>query len=132
MKLYRAAHSLTGRAGRPHDRVAVYPKSHFVTPREWTAAAGECPFPAILKPAFSHLGVKALGAKALRCADAEELRAALATAPDVELLLQEYVPGDDDQLYTAGLFVCAEGHNAFTGRRIDLGFAVYTTFPPDM
>jgi excinuclease ABC subunit B len=30
---------LTGRAGRPHDKVAVYPKSHFVTPREWTVAA---------------------------------------------------------------------------------------------
>lgn len=82
------------------------------------AAAGECPFPAILKPAFSHLGVRALGAKALRCADAGELRAALATAPDVELLLQEYVPGGDDQLYTVGVFVGAGRHIAFTGRKL--------------
>jgi LmbE family N-acetylglucosaminyl deacetylase len=72
----------------------------------------------LLKPAFSHLGVKALGAKALRCADAGELRAALARTGDIELLLQEYVPGGDDQLYTAGLFVCAEGHVAFTGRKL--------------
>jgi LmbE family N-acetylglucosaminyl deacetylase/predicted ATP-grasp superfamily ATP-dependent carboligase len=82
------------------------------------AAAAECPYPAILKPAFSHLGVKALGAKALRCADAGELRAALARTGDIELLLQEYVPGGDDQLYTAGLFVCAGGHVAFTGRKL--------------
>ncbi|MEE4276522.1 MAG: PIG-L family deacetylase, partial [Thermoleophilia bacterium] len=85
---------------------------------ELEAAAAECPYPAILKPAFSHLGVKALGAKALRCADAGELRAALARTGDIELLLQEYVPGDDDQLYTAGLFVCADGHVAFTGRKL--------------
>jgi len=85
---------------------------------ELEAAAAECPYPALLKPAFSHLGVKALGAKALRCADAGELRAALARTGDIELLLQEYVPGGDDQLYTAGLFVCAEGHIAFTGRKL--------------
>ena len=85
---------------------------------ELEAAADECPYPAILKPAFSHLGVKALGAKALRCADAGELHAALAATGDVELLLQEYVPGGDDQLYTAGLFVCAGGHVAFTGRKL--------------
>ena len=30
---------LTGRALQHHDRIAVYPKSHFVTPREHTAAA---------------------------------------------------------------------------------------------
>ncbi len=85
---------------------------------ELEAAAEECPYPVILKPAFSHLGVKALGAKALRCADADELRAALARTGDIELLLQEYVPGGDDQLYTAGLFLCAEGHLAFTGRKL--------------
>jgi excinuclease ABC subunit B len=30
---------MTGKAGRRHDKVAVYPKSHFVTPRDWTKAA---------------------------------------------------------------------------------------------
>jgi excinuclease ABC subunit B len=32
---------LTGRALRRHDRIAIYPKSHFVTPRERTARAIE-------------------------------------------------------------------------------------------
>lgn len=94
------------------------PWTRWGAPADLAAAAGECPFPAILKPAFSHLGVRALGAKALRCADADELRAALAAAPDVELLLQEYVPGGDDQLYTAGLFVGNGRHVAFTGRKL--------------
>ena len=29
---------ITGKAGRRHDKVAVYPKSHFVTPADWTKA----------------------------------------------------------------------------------------------
>src|SRR5512138_2336099 len=32
---------LTGKAGRKHDKVAIYPKSHFVTPRENTKRAVE-------------------------------------------------------------------------------------------
>src|SRR5512138_1505378 len=32
---------LTGKAGRKHDKVAIYPKSHFVTPREKTKQAVE-------------------------------------------------------------------------------------------
>jgi excinuclease ABC subunit B len=32
---------LTGKSGRRHDKIAVYPKSHFVTPRENTKAAVE-------------------------------------------------------------------------------------------
>jgi excinuclease ABC subunit B len=32
---------LTGKAGRRHDKIAIYPKSHFVTPREKTRQAVE-------------------------------------------------------------------------------------------
>jgi LmbE family N-acetylglucosaminyl deacetylase/predicted ATP-grasp superfamily ATP-dependent carboligase len=85
---------------------------------ELAGEAGECPYPAILKPAFSHLGVRALGAKALRCAGPDQLRAALRQVGEVEVLLQEYVPGGDDRLYTAGVFVSEAGHVAFTGRKL--------------
>jgi D-aspartate ligase len=94
------------------------PWTRWGTAVELLAQAGDCPYPAIVKPAFSHLGVKALGAKALRCADAEELRAILGRIEGIEVLLQEYVPGGDDELYTAGVFVCADGHLAFTGRKL--------------
>jgi LmbE family N-acetylglucosaminyl deacetylase/predicted ATP-grasp superfamily ATP-dependent carboligase len=80
--------------------------------------AGECPYPVIVKPAFSHLGVSVLGAKALHCASADELRSALVRAEGVDVLLQEYIPGGDDQLFTAGVFRCAEGHLAFLGRKL--------------
>jgi len=94
------------------------PWTRWGTAAELLAVAADCPYPAIVKPAFSHLGVSALGAKALRCADAEELRAILGGIEGVEVLLQEYVPGGDDELYTAGVFVCEGGHLAFTGRKL--------------
>ena len=94
------------------------PWSRWGTTAEILAAAEDCPYPAIVKPAFSHLGFHTPGAKALRCADAEELRAVLAGIEGVEVLLQEYVPGGDDELYTAGVFTCEDGHLAFTGRKL--------------
>jgi D-aspartate ligase len=94
------------------------PWTRWGTAAELLAAAAECPYPAIVKPAFSHLGVRALGAKALRCADADELRTVLGGIDGIEVLLQEYVPGGDDELYTAGVFVCESGHLAFTGRKL--------------
>jgi len=80
--------------------------------------ADECPYPAILKPAVSHLGVKALGAKALRCTSAAELRPALERAAGVDVMLQEFIPGGDEELYTAGVFRWVGGHVAFTGRKL--------------
>ena len=94
------------------------PWTRWGTAAELLAAAGDCPYPAIVKPAFSHLGCGALGAKALRCADAQELRTILDGIEGLEVLLQEYVPGGDDELYTAGVFICEDGHLAFTGRKL--------------
>ena len=94
------------------------PWTRWGTATEILAAAGDCPYPAIVKPAFSHLGVRALGAKALRCADADELSTILGGLEGIEVLLQEFVPGGDDELYTAGVFVCEGGHLAFTGRKL--------------
>ena len=94
------------------------PWTRWGTPIELLAAAEESPYPAIVKPAFSHLGVQALGAKALRCATPDELRTVLERVAGIDVLVQEYVPGGDDELYTAGLFVCEAGHVAFTGRKL--------------
>ena len=94
------------------------PWTRWGTAAELLAAAGDCPYPAIVKPAFSHLGARALGVKALRCADAQELRTVLGGIEGIEVLLQEYVPGGDDELYTAGVFICEDGHLAFTGRKL--------------
>lgn len=46
------------------------------------------------------------------------MRAILGGIEGIEVLLQEYVPGGDDELCTAGVFVCEGGHLAFTGRKV--------------
>lgn len=94
------------------------PWSRWGEAAELAGQADDVPYPAIVKPAFSHLGVRALHAKALRCGGPDELREALGRAAGIDVLVQEYVPGGDDQLYTAGVFVCADGHLAFTGRKL--------------
>ena len=94
------------------------PWTRWGTAAEILAAADDCPYPAIVKPAFSHLGAVTLGVKALRCADASQLRTVLGGTEGIEVLLQEYVPGGDEELHTAGVFVCQDGHLAFTGRKL--------------
>lgn len=85
---------------------------------ELAARANDFTYPLLVKPAVSHEGVKALGAKALSCADAAELRAALERTKDFTVLVQDFVPGGDDQLYTAGVFRGGGRALVFTGRKL--------------
>ena len=91
---------------------------------EWGAAqallerVGSFRYPVIVKPALSHVGVKRMGAKALPCATATELTAALERTRDLDVLVQEFVPGADDQLYTCGVFRGAGQTLVFTGRKL--------------
>ncbi len=91
---------------------------------EWGAArallerVGSFRYPVIVKPALSHIGVKRMGAKALPCATAAELTAALERTRDLDVLVQEFVPGADDQLYTCGVFRGAAQTLVFTGRKL--------------
>ena len=61
-------------------------------------------YPVIVKPALSHVGARRIGAKALPCATAAELVEALERTRGLDVLVQEFVPGGDDQLYTCGVF----------------------------
>ena len=85
---------------------------------ELAARAGDFTYPLLVKPAISHDGVKALGAKALSCADAGELRAALERTKGFAALVQDFVPGADDQLFTAGVFRGGGRALVFTGRKL--------------
>ena len=85
---------------------------------ELAARANDFSYPLLVKPAVSHDGVKALGAKALSCADAGELRAALERTKSFTVLVQDFVPGADDQLYTAGVFRGGGRALVFTGRKL--------------
>ena len=75
-------------------------------------------YPVIVKPALSHVGVRQIGAKALPCATAAELVEALERTRGLDVLVQEFVPGGDDQLYTCGVFRGAGRALVFTGRKL--------------
>ncbi|MGD0997851.1 MAG: hypothetical protein ABR941_05970, partial [Thermoleophilia bacterium] len=75
-------------------------------------------YPVIVKPAFSHVGVRRIGAKALPCATPAELVEALERTRGLDVLVQEFVPGGDDQLYTCGVFRGAGRTLVFTGRKL--------------
>jgi predicted ATP-grasp superfamily ATP-dependent carboligase/LmbE family N-acetylglucosaminyl deacetylase len=75
-------------------------------------------YPLLVKPALSHVGVRRIGAKALRCASAAELAEALERTAGFDVLVQDFVPGGDDQLYTCGLWRGGRQHLAFTGRKL--------------
>ena len=75
-------------------------------------------YPVIVKPALSHVGVRRIGGKALRCASAAELADALERTRELDVLVQEFVPGGDDQLYTCGAFRGGDQRLAFTGRKL--------------
>jgi len=75
-------------------------------------------YPVIVKPALSHVGVRRIGGKALRSASAAELADALERTRGLDVLVQEFVPGGDDQLYTCGVFRGGDQRLAFTGRKL--------------
>jgi len=84
-------------------------------------AAGLVPFPAILKPTTPQAGMRYLNVKALLMRTAAELPAAYEQASVCgPLLLQEYIPGDDDETYYLGSYLDAESRPlaVFTGRRL--------------
>jgi predicted ATP-grasp superfamily ATP-dependent carboligase len=85
------------------------------------SAAGDVPFPAILKPTTPQAGERHLGAKVLLVGTAAELPAAYEEASACgPLLLQEYIPGEDDETYYLGAYLDAESRPlaVFTGRRL--------------
>jgi D-aspartate ligase len=94
------------------------PWSRWGTAAELGEMAHHCPYPLIVKPALSHIGAQTIGAKAVRCADPTELRDALARTGDIDVIVQEFVRGADEELYTVGLFVGGDCHLAFTGRKL--------------
>lgn len=88
---------------------------------DMAGAADDVPFPAILKPTTPQAGQRHLGAKVLLLGTAAELPAAYEKASVCgPLLLQEYIPGEDDETYYLGSYLDAESRPlaVFTGRRL--------------
>jgi len=86
------------------------PKTAFIaSPADVSAAADEVPFPAILKPSIPLAFRRRTGAKVITVRTRDDLSAAYERAQEFgTLLLQEFVPGGDDELYNYGSYLNAE------------------------
>jgi D-aspartate ligase len=98
------------------------PRTAFVrSPADLEAAADEIGFPSIFKPADALAFKERFGRQVLEIPSADALREAYERVRDCgTLLLQEIVPGGDEELYTLGSYLDAESRPlaVFTGRKL--------------
>lgn len=93
---------------------------HPASAAEALAAARELGYPVMLKPS-DPIGFKRLhNRQAFRCQTDAELESGYAQAEAFEPMVQEYVPGGDEGLYSLGSYVAADGEalGIFTGRKL--------------
>ena len=115
------------RAARDHD----IPAPRTIAPADRPdveRAADELTFPVILKPVESHdwkapaiIELFGYGTKIVHCADRDELLANYdnVAAINPKLIIQEYIPGDDENLVYACFYVGRDGTplGLFAGRK---------------
>ena len=88
------------------------PKTFVVGPQtDPEKVAADMPYPCIIKPALSHMFVKIFRKKCLFANNRKELLSALSTALEskLEVMVQEVIPGFDDQMYVYDIYVNREG-----------------------
>ena len=97
------------------------PRTFHPTSRDEALAAGaELGFPVLVKPS-ANVGFRRSHRRQLfRCESAEELERAYEAAAPYEPMVQELIPGGDDELYTLGSYVDRDGEalGLFTGHKL--------------
>jgi D-aspartate ligase len=90
------------------------------TPRTAAEPTDELGFPVLVKPFQPGAFRRAFGTKAFRCETRAELDTAWEQALPYEPLVWEFVPGGDEQLYTFGSYLTADGEalGLFSGRKL--------------
>lgn len=78
-------------------------------PRTVDRPEADLRFPVIVKATDSARFVREFGVKGFRCSSAAELEAAFERARALEPVIQEWIPGSDDDLYLAGACLSARG-----------------------
>ena len=90
-------------------------------PRTVSRPTVDLGFPMVVKPASTFPFRKRYpGVHAFLCADLAEAESAYARCADFRPLVQEFVPGGEDALYTLGTYVSADGEalGLFCGRKL--------------
>ena len=109
-----AMYKVAQTAGVPYPKTAYSPFDH---------ATSDLAFPLIVKP-HNRRDLKSIQHQVFRirfCENPAELSQALEELESLgeAYVVQEYIPGDDDQLYTAGIFAYkGELAATFTGRKL--------------
>ena len=85
-----------------------------------SSAAEELGYPVLVKPSSTEGFKRRFGRQAFRCENAREVEQAFAEAEDYEPLVQELIPGGDEELYTLGSYLAADGEplGLFCGRKL--------------
>jgi predicted ATP-grasp superfamily ATP-dependent carboligase len=109
-----------GRIQDKRHQLAVAADVGIAVPRTADEPTGELGFPVLVKPADPTAFRRRFGLKAFRCANLSELERRFEEARDHAPLVQEWIPGDDDALYTAGTYLTHDGEavGVFTGRKL--------------
>lgn len=80
------------------------------------AIADAIPYPCIIKPALSHKFVKIFRQKCLFASDKSELveSLTLAQSSELEVMVQEIIPGFDDQMFVFDVYIDRNGNATHT------------------
>lgn len=90
-------------------------------PRTAAGATTEFGFPVVVKPEMPFpFRLRYPGVHAYLCRDLRETEAAFARCADFNPMVQEYIPGGDELLYTFGTYVAEDGEalGLFSGRKL--------------
>ena len=93
---------------------------HPASAAEALAAGAELGYPLLVKPSEPVAFKRRFRRQAFRCETAAELERAYADAEPHAPMVQELVPGGDDELYTLGSYLAADGEPLalFSGRKL--------------
>jgi predicted ATP-grasp superfamily ATP-dependent carboligase len=109
-----------GAAQDKREQVAAAARTGVPVPHTAEEPTDEMGFPVLVKPAHAPEFRRRFGVKAFRCENRAELDAAFERANDFRPLVQEWIPGGDETLYTLGSYVAEDGRplGLFSGRKL--------------
>lgn len=109
-----------GRAQDKREQVAAARRAGVAVPRTSDEPGDDVTLPALVKPARAPEFRRRFGVKAFRCETRDELESAFERAREFDPLVQEWIPGEDDTLYTLGSYVAQDGRalGIFSGRKL--------------
>jgi predicted ATP-grasp superfamily ATP-dependent carboligase len=89
-------------------------------PRTAGEPTEELGFPVLVKPSSPSGFRRAFQRQAFRCSTANELEEAFERARPYDPLVQEWIPGGDEELYTLGSYIASDGEalGVFCGRKL--------------